>query len=110
MNEIPNKELLSTLNYLMERTYKTAKRRGKLKHRLVDAVGDIVNECLEAVEAKNPLWFDESNHNKPEGFMAELADIFIAAGTCLRQFGELYDIPPAKVVIEKMEYNERRKD
>jgi hypothetical protein len=105
-----NEQLISSLDIFMERAYKAAERRGKLKHRLVDAVGDIVNECLEAVEAKNPLWFDESNHNKPEGFMAELADIFLATGTCLRQFGELYDIPPAKVVIEKMEFNEIRED
>jgi hypothetical protein len=105
-----NKQLISSLDIFMERTYKAAERRGKLKHRLVDAVGDIVNECLEAVEVRNPLWFDELNDNKPEGFMAELADIFITAGTCLYQFGKLYNIPPAKVVIEKMEFNEIRED
>lgn len=105
-----NEEIISTLNLLMERTYKTAKRRGKLKNRLVDAVGDIVNECLEVVEVRNPLWLDEANDNKPEGFMAELADVLVATLTALYQFGSMYEIPPAKVVIEKMEYNERRKD
>lgn len=105
-----NEEIISTLDYLMERTYKTAKRRGKLKNRLVDAVGDITDECLEVVEARNPFWIDTGNDNKPEGFMAELADVFVASGTLLYQFGTLYGIPPAKVVIEKMEYNERRKD
>lgn len=105
-----NEEIISTLNLLMERSYKTAKRRGKLKNRLVDAVGDIMNECLEVVETRNPLWLDEANDNKPEGFMAELADVLVATLTVLYQFGSLYEIPPAKVVIEKMEYNERRKD
>ena len=96
-----NEEIISILDALMERTYKTAKRRGKLKNRLVDAVGDIVNECLEVVEVRNPLWLDEANDNKPEGFMAELADVLVATLTVLYQFGSLYGIPPAKVVIEK---------
>ncbi len=108
MNVTPHEEKL--LDSLMKRAYETAKRRGKLKGRFVDAVGDIVDECLEAVEMKSPLWLDESNDNKPEGFMAELADVLVATLTILYQFGSLYDIPPAKVVMEKMKYNERRKD
>ena len=107
-------ETVSTaLNYLMKRAYETAKKRGKLKHCLEESVTDIIAECVEVVGAAEAPYY-KGDDGKPEGYLVELIDVFVATLTLMYQYGINYaigDIKPLEdILIEKMQYNEQRED
>ena len=98
-----------TIRELVERAYGTSKAKGW--HEEEKSIGDylslIHSEVSEGLESfrngEKPYWIDESK-GKPEGIVAELADVVIrVADMCGAQGWDL-----EHALIEKMDYNDTR--
>jgi NTP pyrophosphatase (non-canonical NTP hydrolase) len=102
-----------TINQLIHESHNTAKSKGWWDHpdrnipELLALIHSEVSEALESYrdhgqEGLSEVWTDE--HNKPEGFTVELADVFIRISDLCGEFN--LDLESA--IRSKLSYNETR--
>ena len=102
-----------TINQLQKEVFEISTSKGwhDQGHALSELLVLIHSEVSEAVESdrnyEEPLWYDLSKGGKPEGVVAELADVVIRVLDTMAVSFPKVDFE--RVLMQKMDYNKTRK-
>lgn len=102
------KDFKNVLDSLAILSYGAVIKRGKVPPDYYSGLADISEEIGEAIEAKYPYFI--TKEGKPEGQMAELADVALATFTLMYTIEQRCGVSAGKAILEKMLYNYTRED
>ena len=101
-------QIKEVIKALMKEAHETAKSKGWWNERrtFAEIVALIHSELSEALEEYRKFWFLDYQKldDKPLGVTSELADVLIR----IFDIAEKENLPLARILIEKMEYNKTR--
>lgn len=111
MTETDKREIPKSMHEYASRALHTAVKRGIAPDSFSKGLADVMDEVAEVV--RTPQRYFHAEDGKPEGWIPEICDVIISSLTLLRASlieTRMFDVTVDDLILEKMEYNERRTD